>query len=319
MAKYKICITDVRHDSYEIERRILAEIGAEIIPCNCSSPEDIIRNCADADGLLLDLAPCSAEAIHGLQRCKVINRYGAGYDNVDIEAATAKGIQVTYVPDYCMEDVSDHALALMLSCLRQVAYRDRSIRGGKWNLQGQSFRLTGKTLGVLGFGRIARALVKKCSGFGFAHILAYDPYVSEEVMRNLGAEKASMDDVLAQADFLSLHMAVTPETRGMINAQALSKMKPTSILVNVTRGQLVDDEALLDALKQGKILAAGLDTHNQEPLSSGSPFLTLDNVILTDHTAYNTVEGVVELKTKAAQNIVDVLSGRKPVYPVNQP
>lgn len=318
MANYKVYITDVRHESYEIEQRILAEIGAEMIPCNCSSAEEIIKNCADADGLLLDLAPCNAEAIQGLQHCKVINRYGAGYDNVDIEAATAKGIQVTYVPDYCMEDVSDHALALMLSCLRQVAYRDHSIRNGKWNIQGQGFRLAGKTLGVLGFGRIARAFVKKCSGFGFAHILAYDPYVSEEVMSDLGVEKASMDDVLAQSDFLSLHMAVTPETHGMLNAQALSKMKPTAILVNVTRGQLVDDEALLDALKNGKILAAGLDTHNQEPLSLESPFLALDNVILTDHTAYNTAEGVVELKTKAAQNIVDVLSGRKPVYPVNQ-
>ena len=318
MAKYKVCITDVRHESYEIERRILEEIGAELVPCNCSSAEDIIRSCADADGLLLDLAPCTAEAIQGLQRCKVINRYGAGYDNVDVEAATAKGIQVTYVPDYCMEDVSDHALALMLSCLRQVAYRDRNIRGGKWNMKDQGFRIAGKTLGVLGFGRIARALVKKCSGFGLAHILAYDPYVPAEAMSEFGVEKASMDEVLAQSDFLSLHMAVTPETHGIVNAQALAKMKPTAILVNVTRGQLVDDEALIDALRQKRIFAAGLDTHNHEPLPPESPFFALDNVILTDHTAYNTAEGTVELKTKSARNIADVLTGKKPVYAVNQ-
>lgn len=318
MNRFKVYVTDNRHGNYEIERRILAEVGAEVIVRDCGTKEKLLKDCADADGLLLDMAPCDAEVINGLRHCRVINRYGVGYDNVDIAAATARGIQVTYVPDYCMEDVSDHALALMLSCLRQVAYRDRSIREGKWNLRGRSFRLAGKTLGVLGFGRIARTLVKKCGGFGFARVLVYDPYVPEEAMRDCGAEKADLEEVLAQADFLSIHMPVTPETRGIINERTLNRMKSTAILINTSRGQLVDDEALVTALRQGRILAAGLDTHNQEPLTPENPYCALDNVILTDHTAYSTEEGVIELKTKAAQNIAAVLSGRAPAYPVNR-
>lgn len=318
MAKYTVCVSDARHAGYDIEAEILKTIDAELKICKCETPEQIAAECADADAILLDLAPMTKEAIAGLKNCKIINRYGVGYDNVDVEACTEKGIQVTNVPDYCAEDVSDHALALLMACLRDVSRRDRMIRQGQWNLQRDGFRLAGKTLGVLGFGRIARALVKKCSGFGFAHILVYDPYVSAEACQAAGAEKAELKDVMSQADFLSLHMPVTPETKGMINAESLGWMKPTAILVNTGRGPLVDDEAMIAALKEHKILAAGLDTHNIEPLPAGSPYLTLDNVILTDHTAYSTVEAVKELKTKAAENIVRALTGEAPKYPVNK-
>ena len=205
--------------------------------------------------------------------------------------------------------MAEHALALMLSCLRDVARRDRLIRQGKWNLQRFSFRLEGKVLGVIGFGRIARALVRKCSGLGFSRILAYDPYVSSETCTASGVVKADLEEVLKQSDLISLHMPVTAE---------LSLMKPTSILVNTGRGPLVDDAALIEALRGRKILCAGLDTHNQEPLPDDSPYFRLDNVILTDHTAYSTAEAVQDLKAKAAQNIVSVLTGAAPAYPVNQ-
>ena len=157
MSKYLVCVSDQRHASYDVERTILSQIDAELRLCSCETAADIAKQCADADAVLLDLAPMTAEAIAGLKRCKVINRYGVGYENVDLDAATSAGIQVTYVPDYCMEDVSDHALALMLSCLRHIPMRDRRVREGAWNLQGASFRLAGKTLGVIGAGRIARA------------------------------------------------------------------------------------------------------------------------------------------------------------------
>lgn len=318
MSKYKVYVTDGRHESYDVERQMLAAIDADLTVCQCATDADIIQNCADADGILLDMAPMTAKAVAGLRNCKIINRYGVGYDNVDVEACTAKGILVTNVPDYCALDVSDHALALLMTCLRSTALRDRLVRQGQWNIQRTSFRLAGKVLGVLGFGRIARALVKKCAGFGFAQVLVYDPYVTAEACAAEGAVKASLEDVLRQCDFLSLHMPVTPQTTGIINRETLALMKPTAILVNTGRGPLVDDAALVDALQSKRLLAAGLDTHCVEPLTAASPYCALDNVVLTDHTAYSTVEAVHELKRKAAQNIIDALTGATPGYPVNK-
>ena len=319
MEKFRVVVTDERHASYDIEREVLKAVGAEFKICNCVTAQDIARECADADGILLDMAPMTAEAIKHLSKCKVIVRYGVGYDNVDVEACTKKGILVCNVPDYCSLDVSDHALALLMTCLRSTAERDRRIRQGEWNIQSSnSFRLAGKTLGVLGFGRISQALVHKCSGFGFERILVYDPYVSEEFCQECGVEKVDMETVLANSDFLSLHMPVTPQTKGIINADTLKLMKKNVILINTARGALIDDEALVEALQNGTVAYAGLDTHNSEPLSSDSPYMNLNNVVLTDHTAYSTKEGVVELKTKAAQAVAAVLSGEKPAYPVNK-
>lgn len=317
MAQFKVCVTDARHTSYEIERAAIEKIGGELVLCDCATEGDIIAQCADADALLLDQAPMTAKAIAALKRCKCINRYGVGYDNVDVPAATAAGIQVTYVPDYCAEDVSDHALALLFACLRQVPLRDRKIRQGAWNIHETGFRLKGKTLGLMGFGRIAQALARKCSGFGFEKILAYDPYIPDSVCEKAGVQRASKEDVLAQSDFISLHMPVTPETRHMIDAQALQLVKPTAILINTARGALVDSAALADAIREERLLYAGLDTHEKEPVGPDCPYRDLEHVFMTDHTGYSTVEGVIELKTKSAQNVVDVLTGKAPVYPVN--
>ena len=318
MSKYLVCVSDMRHASYEVERVILNEIDAELRLCSCATEDDIIRECGDADAVLLDLAPMTARAVAGLKKCRVISRYGVGFENVDLAAATAAGIQVTNVPDYCMEDVSDHALALMLSCLRHIPMRDRKVREGAWNLQGTSFRLKDKTMGVIGAGRIARALIRKVSGFGLKEVVAYDPYISAEDLAKIGVRKVELDELLAVSDIISLHLHANAETNGMINKETLGKMKPTAILINVSRGPLVNDADLLEALREGRILAAGLDTHNHEPLGADSPFCQLDNVVLTDHTAYSTAEGVQELKTKAARNVADVLTGAAPRYPVNQ-
>ena len=187
----------------------------------------------------------------------------------------------------------------------------------EWNIQADSFRLKGKTLGVIGAGRIARALIRKVSGFGFAEVVAYDPYISAEQLAEIGVRKVEKEELFRISDIISLHLHANAETNGMICKETLALMKPTAILINVSRGPLVKDEDLLDALRGHRILAAGLDTHNHEPLGAQSPFCQLDNVVLTDHTAYSTAEGVTELKTKAAQNVVDVLEGRTPRYPVN--
>lgn len=316
MSKFRVCVTDQRQPSFEIEREILRECDAELVLCNCSTAEEIVQNCADADAILLDLAPMTAEAIHGLKRCKVISRYGVGVDNVDLKAAAECGIQVANVPDYCMEDVSDHALALLFACLRSVALRDRRIREGAWNIQSPGYRLHGKTLGLIGAGRIARAVVRKVSGFGLREVVAYDPFLTEEQLREIGVRKVEFSELLAVSDFVSLHLNLTENTRGIIDAAALSQMKKSAILINVSRGGLVDGDALLNALKNHAILCAGLDTHCIEPVPVDSEFMRLDNVVMTDHAAYNTVEGVEELKTKAAKNVAEVLRGGAPVYPV---
>lgn len=318
MNHYKVYVTDNRHGNYQIEREMLSEIGAELVICDCITEEDVISNCFDADGILLDMAPVTAKVVDTLVHCKVINRYGVGVDNLDVDACTKKGIQVTYVPDYCMEDVSDHALALLMSCLRNVAFRDRMIRQGQWNIQSAySFRLAGKTLGIIGAGRIARTLVRKTKGFSFKEILAYDPYVSKMEMESMGMHKVELEELLKMSDFVSLHLPANPETVGIINQKTLSLMKKNAILINVSRGSLVDDEALICALKTGQIAAAGLDTHRSEPLSQNSAYFLLDNVVLTDHTAYNTKESIIELKKKSTQNVIDVLTNKVPLYPVN--
>lgn len=318
MGKYKVYVTDQRQPSFEIERRILEECDAELILCNCATSADIARECAEADAVLLDLAPMDANAIKALKKCRVISRYGVGVDNVDMKTATECGIQVTNVPDYCMEDVSDHAIALMMACMRNVALRDRLVREGRWNIQAPSYRLAGKTMGVIGAGRIARALIRKVGGFGFKEIVAYDPFISAEDLARIGVRKVEFSELLAVSDIISLHLNLTDETRGIIDEKAIAQMKETAMLINVSRGGLINDVALIRALKEKKIMCAGLDTHGVEPVPADSEYMKLDNVVLTDHAAYNTVEGVMELKTKAAKNVRAVLEGKAPAYPANQ-
>ena len=316
MGRFHVFVTDQRQPSFEIERRILEEIGADLTLCNCVTEDDIIQECTDADAVMLDLAPMTGKAIRALKKCKVISRYGVGVDNVDLAAADECGVQVCNVPDYCMEDVSDHAIALLFACLRNVVLRDREIRKGSWNIVAKGFRVQGKTLGVIGAGRIARALVRKLSGFDLREVVAYDPFLTAEQLEELGMRKVEFDELLHISDFVSLHLNLTDETRNIIDADALSKMKETAILINVSRGGLVDSDALLNALENDKILCAGLDTHAEEPVPKDSRFMTLDNIVMTDHAAYNTVEGVAELKEKSARNIAAVLLGKRPVYPI---
>ena len=312
-------MTDSRHSDYEIERNILARVNAQLVLKDLTTVEEVISQCSDADAILLDMAPMPKEVVDKLKKCKVISRYGVGYDNVDVDACTKKGIWVANVPDYCFHDVAEHAVALMFSALRQTALRDRLIRRGEWNIQSDAaFRLFGKTVGIMGGGRIATALIEKLSGFGLKNILVYDPYISADKLAEIGAVKSSMEELLFNSDIISLHMPVTNETRGIINCQTIKMMKNGVILINTARGALVDDNALLSALNDGTIAFAGLDTHNIEPLSKDSEFLKLDNVVLTDHCAYNTPEAVADLKSKTAQNVADVLAGGRPVYPVNR-
>ena len=233
-------------------------------------------------------------------------------------AATAAGIWVARVPDYGWEDVSDHAIALLLACVRDLRSYDRLARAGRPGRPRALFRMKQRTCGVIGCGGIGSALVRKLGGFAPARILVHDPYLSAAQIAAAGGVASDLDTLLRESDFVSLHTPLTEETRQMIGAAQLRLMKPTAILINTARGGLVDQDALAAALADGTIAAAGLDVFETEPLPTASPLVGLDNVILSNHMAWYTEESAVELATKAARNVSEVLAGRPPVYPLNR-
>jgi D-3-phosphoglycerate dehydrogenase len=265
------------------------------------------------------LAPVTAEAIAQMKRCRVIARYGVGVDNVDVAAATARGIPVANVRDYCNEDVSDHALALLMACVRKISLRDRQVRAGRWDIGSADpvYRVAGKVLGLLGYGAIARTLHRKVSGFALAEVLAFDPFVGAEQMAKTGATKVTLEELLERSDFISVHAPLTDQTRHIIGAAELAKMKSTAILVNTSRGPLIDPDALYEALTTGQINSAGLDVHEPEPPEANSRFFGLDNIVLTDHTGWYSEESQLTLQQTAARNVARVLAGERPVFCVN--
>ena len=321
MGKYRIVVTDDRHGSYEVENEVFKEIGASVEVHNLGDEEETVEVLREADAVLVNLHPMPGRVIRELRKCRVISRYGVGYDNVDVDAASQAGIWVARVPDFCLEDVSDHALALLLSCVRHTALRDRRIRRGEWKQIGEypSYRIVGRTLGLIGFGTIARALFRKVSGLGLARVLVFDPYVERREIEAAGAAAVGLRELLRESDYVSVHAPLSPETRGLIGARELGLMKPSAILVNTARGPLVDEKALAEALKRRKLAAAALDVFAAEPLPADSPLRDLENVVLTDHCGWYSEESMVELKSKTARNALEVLKGGRPLYAVNNP
>lgn len=320
MGKYKVVVTDDRYENYNEENKVLAEFGIKIEIHNLTGPEDAEKVLKDADAVLVNLFSLTKEVIEKMDKCKVISRYGVGYDNVDVEAATEKGIWVARVPDYSLEDVSDHALALLLGSIRKIAYKDRLIREGKWNLHKDwpSYRIAGKTLGLIGFGAISRTLFRKVSGFGLEKVLIYDPFVDDSDIEKSGGIPSTLGELLENSDYISIHASLTKETEGMIGKNEFKKMKNSCLIINTSRGSLVDENTLYNALKENIIAGAGIDVYKVEPLQESSPLRSLDNIILTDHAGWYSEESIVELKTKAARNILEVLKGGRPVYTVNK-
>ena len=320
MSGFKVVIIDEKFKDYEEERKVLEPIDVELTMISGLNLQEIIDTCRDADGILITLAPLPAEAVVTLKKCKVISRYGVGMDTIDVDACTEKGIHVGNVPDYCAEEVSDHALALILACARKVARRDAQVRQGKFHI-GQAepiYRIAGKKFTFLGFGMIARCLYRKIVGLAFSRIMVYDPFIDAETIEAHGAEKVEWEEGISEADFISVHMPLNNETQGIIDASVFDMMKDTAILVNTSRGGLVDEEALIHALQQNRINSAGLDVYKKEPLDMNSPLMEIENCVLTDHVSYYSEESLRELQRKAAENVRDVLLGGKPRYPVNQ-
>jgi D-3-phosphoglycerate dehydrogenase len=317
MTRPIVAITDSPFPSLDPVKTALAKLDPDLRMAKSTSAGDILAVAGEADAVIVCYAQISAEVIRGLAKCKVIGRTGLGVDNIDVTAATERGIVVSYVPDYCRAEVSDHAMALLLALARKVPLSNALVQSGRWELPliVPLRRLAGQVLGLIGFGNIPRAVAPKAKAFGLT-VIAHDPYVSKDTLAAAGVEGVSFDELLARSDFISVHAPLMPQTRGLINAAAFRKMKTGAFIVNTARGPLIDEPALIAALDSGHLGGAALDVVAAEPLAKDSALLGRDNVILTPHTAFYSVEALNELQTKCATDVARVLSGEKPVYPV---
>jgi D-3-phosphoglycerate dehydrogenase / 2-oxoglutarate reductase len=318
MARTLIAITDSPFPSLDPAKKALARLEPEYRMAKSPAADDILAVARDADAILVTYAKLSGDLLRQLAKCKAIGRFGLGVDNIDLPAAKACSIAVNYVPDYCLREVSDQTMALLLALARKVTLANKLVQSGRWELPPlvPLRRLEGQVLGLIGFGNIPRAVAPKAKAFGL-QVLAHDPYVAKAVLDAAGVEGVSFDALLARSDFVSVHAPLLPATRGLMNAAAFAKMKKGAYLINTARGPLIDEPALIAALDSGELGGAALDVVTTEPLAKDSPLIGRDNVILTPHTAFYSVEALEELQTKCASDVARVLSGGKAVYPIS--
>jgi D-3-phosphoglycerate dehydrogenase len=317
--KWKVVVTDWEYTDLRYEERVFRHEDIELVPAQCRTEAEVIDACRDADAIINQYAPISRKVVESLDKCKVITRYGVGVDTIDLNAATEKGICVANVPDYCMDEVADHALALLLDVTRKVSLANHYVKNGKWDFKVTQpiYRLRGRTLGMVGFGKIPQVLAEKVKPLGL-RVIAYDPYVPETVAKEKGVSLVALDDLCRQADIISVHAPLTPLTRGMIGKKQFALMKKGAFVINTSRGPVIDEEALVEALREDQIAGAGLDVVEMEPICPDHPLLQMENVVLTPHVAWYSEEAAAEMRTKAALGVVDVLlHGEYPKYLVN--
>jgi D-3-phosphoglycerate dehydrogenase len=316
--KAKVVLTDYVWGSLDVEKKTLGEL-ADLVPLQTKKPEEFLPQAEDCDALLNTYAgPITAEVMARMPKCKIIARYGIGVDTIDLDAATQAGIIVTNNPSYCIEEVAEHTMALLLACARKVALYDRLVRGGRWEVPPGKpmFRLSGRTLGLVGFGNIARQVAMRAAAFGM-RILFADPFV-QEGQHDAPGKKTEFQDLLRESDFVSLHPPLTPQTRKMMGEETLSHMRPTAFLVNCSRGPVVDTDALVRALDAKKIAGCALDTTDPEPLPDPHPLRGRENVIITPHVAWYSEQALIGLQAGAPGEVRRVLSGQWPLNVVNR-
>jgi len=304
----------------------LVSIGAIVEKKHCTTPDEIISMAHDADAVIspTSVQPYPRKVIEKLTCCRIIASAGIGYESIDLRAATDMGIVVTNTPDYCLDEVSDHAMALILACARKLPRVQKAVREGKWTTSHELRKgilppmahLRDQVLGIIGLGRIGRSLAPKAKGFGM-RVIAYAPHTSEEEIARLGVEKVNLDRLLREADFVSIHAALTEENYHLLGVDQFKSMKPTAYIINTARGPLVDEQALTTALTQKLIAGAALDVLETEPPKLDNPLLSMDNVIITGHTAQYSECSEAELWRTPADEIVRVFQGQWPVNVVN--
>lgn len=320
MATYTIAITDYQYESIEPQREVVrAYPNMELVDFQCRTEEDVLRYAGDAHVLINQYAPMTRRVIEGLTRCRAIIRYGIGVDTVDVQAASERGIYVCNVPDYGVDETSNHAISMILALSRKLPVVMADVRRGNWSLAcGKPMhRFEGSTLGLVGLGRIASAIARKMAAFGL-HIVAYDPYVKAQRAQELGVTLVDFDTLVRTSDYISIHCPATSENAHMFARAQFAAMKPTAYLINAARGSIVDTQALIDALRAGEIAGAGLDVLEREPIEPDSPLLTMDNVIITSHFGGYSEEAILSLQRKATLEAVNILSGNAPYNAVNK-
>ena len=317
-ARAVVVVAGATLPSLDPERAGLEPSGVRVVDANGLPREAVIDLLHDADGLLVDYFRCDAELIASLGRCRVICQYGVGLDQIDIEAATAAGIVVTHTPTYCLAELADHTMALLLAVARRVVLYDHSVRAGRWRyLDGMPLhRLAGSTLGLVGFGRVAQAVARRAAAFDL-RVVAFDPHVDDTVFAASSVERTSMDDLLGRADLVSVHAALTPTSRHLIGAREFALMRAGAILVNTSRGAVCDQGALLGALESGRLAGVGLDVLEHEPPDPRDPLLRRDDVVVTPHAGFLSVESLADMQTQAAEEVRRVLRDERPRHGVN--
>jgi D-3-phosphoglycerate dehydrogenase / 2-oxoglutarate reductase len=312
----EVVITDCDHGSIEIEKEVLDRIGAKITLAQVKSEEDLVRVCGRADGILNQYAPLTRAVMEHLPKCKVMAKYGVGVDTVDLRAATDFGIIVTNVPDYCLDEVADHTISLMLTLARKIVFFNQKVKSNEWDFRQGSpmHRIRNKTLGLIGCGRIGREVARKMSAFG-VRVIAYDPYTADS-----GGAIAfvDLDTVLRESDFISIHCSLNESTRHLLGGREFKKMQRKPFVINVARGPIIEEKELIQALNEGQISGAGLDVLEREPPDLHNPLLKMENVILSPHVAFYSEESIHELKRRAAEGVSAVLIGKWPKVVVNK-
>ena len=313
--KFKVVITDCDHGSIEEEKKEFGRIAAELILAQIEEEEELIRVCTDADGLLNQYALLTRKVLETLPKCKVISRYGVGVDSVDLKAATDLGIIVANVPDYCTDEVANQTIAMILTLIRKTAFFDRKVKSGEWDfhLGIPIYRTKGKTLGLIGCGKIGLEVAKRISAFG-VKVMTFDPYLEKAPE---GIELKDFDSVLKESNFISVHCPLNNSTRHLIGEKEFRKMEKKPLLINTSRGPIIDEKALIHALREGILSGAGLDVLETEPPDSQNPLLRMENVVLSPHVGFYSEESISELKRRTAKNVADVLTGKWPDSVVN--
>ena len=307
--------------SLEVETRELAKINADVVDVDCNTEDEIIEAAKDADALLVIFAPITRKVLSALPKLKVAVRYGIGYDTIDVDAATDNNVLAVNIPDFCLQEVSDQAISLLLACARRLVWLTKEIKQGRW-VEAQAAMpevsaLYEQTLGLVGCGNIGRLAAQKARCFGLKTI-GYDPYLDKSVAEKHGITLVSLSEVLKESDFVSLHTPLFKETRHLIGEKELRQMKPTAYLINTARGGVVDEPALIKALREKWIAGAGLDVFEMEPIQPDNPLLKMDNVVLTPHYAAATRQAIERLRLSVAQETARVLTGKWPRHWVNK-
>ena len=324
MNKFKVYISDYDYPDNAIEKAILEPIGAEVIGLKDKTGQNLGELAADADAIIQQYAKIMRPTIEKLSKCKIIARYGIGVDILDVTAAYEHGMVVTNVPDYCIDEVADHASALSLMLMRNIPFYDKSVRGGSYQWQDWRApipRLRNARFGMIAFGRIAQNLARKMNGFGF-DVVAYDPFVSEGYMRTYDVTKVDLDELFASSNVVCVLAPFNDATYHIVNEERLRTMRTDSYLVAVSRGKCIDNTALYRALKEGWITGAALDDPEEEPMKidnwspSMNPLFQLDNCFFTPHTAYISQQALDECRKIAAENVKAVLLGQEPLNQV---